>query len=501
MREAEARRVLLIQAVEEVDTKGEVLSTQERALATDEAIETARGDPETMLAGRAERLCERLDQRDGWYGRALRLTRFPRALGPAVVAGSIAAGLLVNALGPERRINVLSFPLLGLLAWNLAIYALLAVHFARRLGSHPVVAGRGGGALAAALAWWTERVARGGGRNGAAATTGAVSLYARRWVRAAEPVLAARVGLLFHLGAAGLAAGIVTGMYIRGVAFEYQATWESTFLDANGARTLLGLVLKPAAALLDLPLPDADALGELRAPGAGPAAQWIHRYAVTALLAVVVPRGALAMAAGLRARALAKRFPIDLGSPYFLRLLAGERGQGVRITLVPYSYRPAPRAADRARGLLHHLAGAHADIESLPPFEYGAGPDEILRAAGTEEALQAGGRWLVALFPLAQTPEPEVHGEVMVGLAAWAGNGPGRRLLLITDASSYRERLGLGAEADERLAERRRAWDLVARGTGSGLAHLELDRPEHDAALAALERALWPAGPAPVSAR
>jgi len=311
MREAEARRVLLIQAVEEVDTKGELLSTQERALATHEAIETARGDPETMLAGRAERLCERLDQRDGWYGRALRLTRFPRALGPAVVAGSVAAGLLVNALGPERRINVLSFPLLGLLAWNLAIYALLAVHFARRLGSHPVVAGRGGGALAAALAWWTERVARGGGRNGAAATTGAVSLYASRWVRVAEPVLAARVGLLFHLGASGLAAGIVTGMYIRGVAFEYQATWESTFLDANGARTLLGLVLKPAAALLDLPLPDADALGKLRAPGAGPAAQWIHRYAVTALLAVVVPRGALALAAGLRARALAKRFPIE----------------------------------------------------------------------------------------------------------------------------------------------------------------------------------------------
>jgi hypothetical protein len=502
MREAEAQRVLLIQAVEEADTLGAWLSPQERALATREAAETASGDPESMLAGRATQLCERLDRRDGWSRQALRLTRFPRALTSPVVVGSIAAGLLVNALGPERRINVLSFPLLGLLAWNLAVYASLAVHVAGRLRSRPAGAARvrRPGPLAAALARWTERVVRGASRGGTRSTAGAISLFASRWTRAAAPLLAARVAFLLHLGAAGLAAGIVTGMYIRGVAFEYQATWESTFLDATGARALLGLVLGPAAALLGLPLPDADAVGLLRAPGAGPAAPWIHRYAVTAVLAVVVPRLALATATGLRARALARRFPIDLGSPYFLRLLAGDRGEGVRVTLLPYSYRPEPRASDRLRGLLHQLVGAHAVIETLPPFDYGAGPDEALQAAGGE-APSPGAHWLVALFPLAQTPEREVHGELMVGLAAWAGHGPGRRLLLVTDASSYRKRLGGGAEADRRLAERRLAWDLIARGTGSGLAHLDLDRPEDDAALGVLDRALWPAGAAPVSAR
>ena len=62
--------------------------------------------------------------------------------GPAIVAAALLLGLATNALGPERRINLLAVPLLGLLAWNLATYAVTALaallRSVRRDGDAPV---------------------------------------------------------------------------------------------------------------------------------------------------------------------------------------------------------------------------------------------------------------------------------------------------------------------------------------------------------------------------
>ena len=41
----------------------------------------------------------------------------------------------------------------------------------------------------------------------------------------------------------GLLVGAVVGMYVRAIAFEYHATWESTWFDAARVQSVLGRVL------------------------------------------------------------------------------------------------------------------------------------------------------------------------------------------------------------------------------------------------------------------
>ena len=55
----------------------------------------------------------------------------------AVVVVALLIGLATKQLGPERRINVLAFPLFGLLAWNILVYAVALVGAVLRKCSRP----------------------------------------------------------------------------------------------------------------------------------------------------------------------------------------------------------------------------------------------------------------------------------------------------------------------------------------------------------------------------
>ena len=94
----------------------------------------------------------------------------------------------------------------------------------------------------------------------------ALTRFGALWHRLTGPLLLARVKRRLHLAAAALVAGVVAGMYWRGVAFEYRATWESTLLGATQVQSLLDWVLGPAARLLGVNVPD---VAPLRAPGSG----------------------------------------------------------------------------------------------------------------------------------------------------------------------------------------------------------------------------------------
>src|SRR5690606_4083180 len=112
--------------------------------------------------------------------------------------------------------------------------------------------------------------------------------FARDWTRASTPLNARRLSRLLHLAAISFALGALAGLYLRGLAFEYRAGWESTFLDASSLHALLHLVLGPAAGLTGIVLPDEARIEAMRFPAstgeqAGP---WIHLHAVTVALVV-----------------------------------------------------------------------------------------------------------------------------------------------------------------------------------------------------------------------
>jgi hypothetical protein len=255
-------------------------------------------------------------------------------------------------------------------------------------------------------------------------------------------------------------------MYVRGLTFEYRATWESTFLGPDAAALLLHVVLGPAAVLLGVAVPDAAALAAMRAPlGSDTAALWIHLWATTAAIVIVVPRLVLAASAFARQSRLARHLEVDPTGGSFRELLAPDRGAGLTVEVFPYSYRIAGREVDTLLELLHEVFGLRADVRVMPVLPYGS---DLPRSSSDGANAIA-----VLIYGLVQSPEREVHGRLARELAT-RFRAPSQVLALV-DSSAWRARF---ADGDERRAdERRRAWDRVLAETGVAPLHVDLGAP------------------------
>jgi hypothetical protein len=506
MNEDAARDVLLVRAIESAEGSRELIGEVDRRHAGRTAAELARwqassaGAPpsaEVFLARRAALLLEKLAPTQPALARASRALAWRPAVGGLVAVVALLAGALAEQVGDRGHVNVLAFPLLAIVGWNLVVYlVLLAQALGRSARRAAAPESRAAawprlGALRGAFAAVTQRAA-GAGRG---ALAPALRLFGADWSRAMAPLVRARVARLLHLGAALLAVGAVAGLYLRGLVFEYRIGWESTFLGAPAVHALLSAVLGPAAALLGIALPDVAGIEAIRFPasaGGARAADWIHLHALTVLLAVILPRLLLFALASLRARRLSRQLPIDLDAPYFRRLLGPLRSGEVRLRVVPYSYTVDEAAALGLRAVAQRLLGDGATLALAPSVAYG---EEARAAAG----LVAGDPQVpltLALFSLAATPEAENHGEFLDVLArglappSAASSAGAAALAVLVDEGPYRRRLGTaaGSGAAARLEERRQAWQAFAATRGLALACIDLAAPDLDG----LERRVEP---------
>jgi hypothetical protein len=326
-----------------------------------------------------------------------------RLRGPApmllVLALAVAGGLLADAAGPARRIDLLSPPFLAVVGWNLGVYAVLAVAALRRKKRPP-----------------------------------------------AQQQRALDIARLLHAGAAALALGLCIGLYARGLVFDYRAGWQSTFLEPPQVHALLATVLAPASTLTGIAVPGVEGIAALRlAAGAtalAPAAAWIHLFAVTLLMFVVLPRAALAARAGLLAR----------------RMDAAARVPATAVAA------PSPLAPAPCRVLPHALAtpdaaalvrALGAPVDLLPGVAFGA--EGLASVAPGIGAVQV-------LVPLAATPEAEHHGVLLQRLKASAPT-------LLVEESAYAARF---RHDPGRIEERRTAWRDFAAAHGAGLRFIDL---------------------------
>jgi hypothetical protein len=395
----------------------------------------------------------------------------PRALGVVLavtLALAAAVGAATNALGPRRHVSVLAFPLAGILAWNLAIYLALALRvvagaWARARGARVVPGGL------ASLGRWLAGLGvaglarRVGGTARSAVVTDAVARFQRLWLPTAAPLVAARAAIVLHLGAAALAVGAVAGMYAAGVAFEFRATWESTWLDATEVQRYVDVVLGPAARVLGTSVPD---VAPLRGPaGDGDARPWIHLWAATLALLVVLPRAALAALQALRVAGLARRLAVHLDDAYVRRALHSGRGAASVLDVVYYSCAPDAGLRERLHTRLQEHAGARAVVREGVALEYGADPEQV-----PLPATPPGAGSVVVVFTLAQTPEPEVHGDFL-GRLQQRLDRAGAALVVVLEMASYRARVGV----EDRVRERRATWERLLHDLG--VTALELDRP------------------------
>lgn len=475
MTESEAFDVTAVRVIESADQDRSTWTDADRAWASQEAAaEVGESAPaERFVVRRAQLARRRLEARWEPLSKGLQALAWRPWLGTAVIATACLAGLLADRLGEAQRINVLAPPVLLLLAWNLLVYLLLLT---APLWHTKVL--RAGDPLRAGLAhlgarWHPRRTQHLGVPVGSW-----LAKIATQWSGLAAPLYLARATRLLHLAAAALALGIIAGMYLRGLAFEYRATWESTFLEPTAVRAILSVVLAPGAWLGGLPMAELARIEAMRAPGSENAAPWLHLIALTLLALVVVPRLLLAAFAYWRERRQVRLLAQQLDHPYFQRLLRGFHVAPQRVQVLPYGFTPSAPALAGLQTLLARLVGGTATVQVATPAAYGEDDDRAL-----DQLSQDAGP-LVLVFNLAATPEREVHTAFVS--AAVSVVGTARPLLVLIDETSFKAR---STDDPQRLIERRGAWRELLLPTGVVPAFVDLGQPDAASADAALDAA------------
>lgn len=468
MNESAARNVLLLRAFETTPNSG--WTDEDRAWASRAAaeVEGASAPLERLVARRAELAVERLASRDRNVGRALRALAWRPWVGAAIAVLAFAVGIAIDAIGPAQRVNLLAPPLAALLAWNVALYLLIAVRGALGLFS---ARARGLGPLARAIA----RVLH---RQAPPAAVAPLAKFLADWGRASAPLVAARVGRVLHVAAIAFALGLLAGLYVRGLALEYRAGWESTFLDAAAVHAVLSALLAPAAALTGIALPEPAAFEALRfsATGGVNAAPWLHLIAATVALFVLAPRLLLALGDRWVEARWTRRFPLRLDDPYFRDLARALRDEPARVRIAPYGVALSPQATLNLNALLARALGARTALAVAPATAFG-GEDDV-----DANALAADATLVVPLFAATATPEPENHGAFVDRLAAASA----AQVVALVDESEFRRRFGGG----DRLEERRALWRNALAERRVPALFVDLEQPDLAAAEAALHAAV-----------
>ncbi len=488
MDEAAARNAILVRAWETQEPAPPHWSDEDRAWASRAAatIEGEHATAEVFVARRAALAVERLGGREPGLRRVLAAMTWRPWVGWALALLALASGFVSDAIGTGQRVNILAPPLLAVIVWNLAVYVGLAAHGAARLVRRRPPAP---GPLARALGQFAHACASGELIDHATRPSAA---FLRDWMRASAPLTAARVGRVLHVAAFAFALGALGGLYLRGLALEYRAGWQSTFLGVEHVHTLISILLGPASTLTGIPIADQARLASIRFP-AGPgenAAPWIHLYGTTVALAVLVPRLLLALVGRWREVRMARRFPLALDDGYFRRLVRAHRGEASAVHVLPYAIELAPQATLALHALLTKVCGAGTQVSVAATTQFG-GED----ALPADPPPSRSPSLVAALFALTATPESENHGafinSVRKHMPVWTP------LIVLVEESAFRKRFGA---TPGRIDERRAAWNHMLAAIGHEPAFIDLLASDLDSAELALSAALDRTGTAAIPA-
>lgn len=392
-----ARNLTLAQAVETSDVDGKLLSQVEREAIDTQVMQSARPGPDHTPARVEAFLCARADQVLRVVGNrspALAALAQGRSGAQWLALAAPLAALLIGAatdrIANPHRVDLLSLPLLGLLGWNLAVYAALLAGWFWRRPAPPPAPGRASPATAGApsspLADLTRRFAAWHPRQGKLQSS-VIALYSRSWYAATSALQAQRVRKVLHLAAAAWALGVVLSLFTRGLVVEYRVGWESTFLSAEQVHAILRVLLLPALSVFPFEPFSVSDIAALRFPessanagGAAAGARWVYLYATLLALVVIAPRLVLALVARWREARLARRIAVNLDAPYYRRLLALANPTRIRLGLMAQN--------DEDHEALVRILMPPADEPDLGP-EPTHGPALTLMRAASGETLSA----------------------------------------------------------------------------------------------------------------
>jgi hypothetical protein len=479
MNETSALEVTLLQAFETAQPASANWTADDSAWAT-RLASASNNSPggERFIAQRAQHAMQRLLPREAGAAKWLNALTSARPWWMLVAGVALLIGLLADSIGSAQRINLLAPPLWGVVLWNAVVYVWLLGQWAASWFQRDVPTG--------ALSRWAQKLMRWGSQMPAStsstSSTPALQKFAALWSQRSAQLSVTRAAVLLHLGSAALALGLIGGMYVRGLVLDYRASWESTFLSTESAHAALSLLLSPAAALAnlvlpdlalpDLTLPDVAALEALRESRSNTTrngtsgAVWIHLYAVTLGLFVVLPRLALALWSALRARWLAQHMKLPLADEYFARLLRQQQGRSAKVVVLPYANTPNAAAQLGLRAVLSSTLGDAVDVQVTSTSAFGDEDD-------APTLLMDGSTLGVALFDLSATPEVENQGRFVQNIATHMASTLSTVVLI--DEAAFSARFN---NAPDRAKQRRAAWLAWGSALGTVPVFVNLEHPD-----------------------
>ncbi|MBC7602002.1 MAG: DUF3482 domain-containing protein [Ramlibacter sp.] len=341
MGEPAARRIVLMRAIEQSDAQGKLLSAAEREQIDHDVRKAAIAPTATghrpprltasqFLDARAHRVLDAMQERSADLSDLKEPQPWARWLVVGVPLAGIVFGIATDIIANPHRVDLIALPLLGILAWNLAMYAILAAGWVMSRGeSKP-------SPFMSQLGRWTDGpwVTR---RRQAALGMQVRASFLRQWYAVTSELHLQRIKRVLHLGAAGWAIGVILSLLVRGLVVEYRVGWESTFLDANQVHVLLNALRLPALLLFPFqPFTPQDvaALHFSQGGGAAGGARWVLMYVALLLVVVVIPRGLLAGWALLREKAGARDLRLDVADPYFIRIVSLQDAARVQVGVI-----------------------------------------------------------------------------------------------------------------------------------------------------------------------
>ncbi|MES2595199.1 MAG: DUF2868 domain-containing protein [Verrucomicrobiota bacterium] len=457
--------ILRWRAIEEGDTDGALLSEERRREATartraglsaDAVSRDPVGARETsLLLRRARWLEQEVVGCNGSLVRVIERLTVVSGRGTWILLGWAVAAVIGYSLagfGQDVEFNLLALPLVGLLLWNLVIMLISLVMEVQKESRSTW------------LEWLALKLNRQSGERGGFEgdpPTGltvdqrfgllASAAGLERWQR--------RFRAWLHIAAALLALGSAVGLYARGWSKEYRAVWESTLLNEAQAQSFFGVLFKPASSALSLPLP-LNQLPDMHRTGgvvkaSAPALSWIHLYAGTLLVLVILPRVLLAGLAVWRAHHVVTRHMLSLGwNAYLVRTLRGIEGGQEAITVLVHATDATPTHREVwSRGVRERF-GQMTECEFVT-IHLG---DEDDFAASWKPAHPR----VVLVFNLATTPEAEVQRRLVLDVKQ--GLNASQRaaeMVVLLDATSIGNRW-----SPEKLASREKLWADMIQGSG-----------------------------------
>lgn len=472
--EFQAREITLVRVLETRDNAG-LWTADDAKEATRETMELlgAKAPFDQFVARRAECFLSKIGKHSANSTINLKVPRWPIFVARLLVVVAMVIGFIIDHLASDQRVNIVEFPLVGLILWNLLIFLGIFVRWLAALV--PSGHKRGGVLTEMPGKWhlWEGMTAPNGSANQR------IYRFREEWISLSARLNQVRLELFFHMAAMSFTFGTLGSLYVRGFFKEYRAGWESTFFSADSIHAIASFVLTPGAIILNMQIPDVQHIATLRFPESSGeiARDWIHLYAASILVWIIIPRALLAIANGYSRWRLQRSFPLPITGTYFNTLRAIRRDGKAVALAIPFRYELTQQINSNLSKLLQHIYGLTVDVSIQHPVLMGDDTSDWKAALGSDEHIA-----VFVIFNLTATAEPDTHGRLMKQVQK---DVSGRTSIIpIVDTSCYADR------DIERFRQRCNQWRSVLNEVRCKPLFLDLSKPDDEEVLKDLMKRL-----------